>query len=147
MPLKRMPAASYLAASSESWWETAVTRWPPGRSTPSDRPAASPPIVSSTTSMSRTASVKSAAANAAPHQAWSYCMPVGRLDVLLDMLRPVPLSPFLPAYTAEGFFVAPGLLAQISHDDHEAVTAFGALDRGFLTPLLSQGIRWRRFDG
>ncbi|TDD46781.1 hypothetical protein E1286_19780 [Nonomuraea terrae] len=87
------------------------------------------------------------AMNAAPYQAWSYCMPTERLDTLWDMLRPVPLNPFMPTYTAEKFFVAPGLLAQISSDETEAVVAFAALKRELLTPLGAHGFRWRRFDG
>ena len=63
------------------------------------------------------------------------------------MLRPIPLSPFLPTYTAERFFLAPGLLTQVGGDENEAVVSFGALHRGTLTPLLAHGFRWRRFDG
>ena len=87
------------------------------------------------------------ALHAAPFHAWTYCMPTARLDTLLGMLRPVPLSPFLPTYTAEKFFVGPGLLAAVSADENEAVVSFGALHRGILTPLLEHGFRWSRFDG
>ncbi|WP_143044093.1 hypothetical protein [Nonomuraea jiangxiensis] len=87
------------------------------------------------------------AINAAPYHASSYCMPTARLDALWSMLRPIPLSPFLPAYTAERFFVAPGLLMQVSNDESEAVVSFGALHRGTLTPLLEHGFSWSRFDG
>ncbi|MEO3742307.1 hypothetical protein [Plantactinospora sp. B5E13] len=87
------------------------------------------------------------AMNAAPYRASTYCMPVARLDGLWDMLRPVPLDPFLPTYTAERFFVAPGLLTSVSSDANEAVVFFGALHRGTLSPLLEHGFRWSRFDG
>jgi hypothetical protein len=87
------------------------------------------------------------AMNAAPFHAWTSCMPTARLGTLWTALRPVPLSPFLPTYTAERFFVAPGLLAQVSADESEAVVSFGALHRGTLTPLLEHGFRWSRFDG
>ncbi|MFD7482992.1 hypothetical protein [Streptomyces mirabilis] len=87
------------------------------------------------------------AMNAAPYHAWTYCMPTARLDALCSMLRPIPLSPFLPTYTAERFFVAPGLLTQVSSDENEAVVNFGALHRGTLTPLLEHRFRWSRFDG
>lgn len=87
------------------------------------------------------------AMNAAPYHAWTYCMPPARLDALWSMLRPVPLSPFLPTFTAERFFVAPGLLTQVSSSQNEAVVSFGALHRGILTPLLEHGFRWSRFDG
>ncbi|WP_436532772.1 hypothetical protein [Actinoplanes sp. HUAS TT8] len=87
------------------------------------------------------------AMNAAPYRAWTYCMPTAGLDALWSMVRPVPLSPFLPTYTAERFFMAPGLLTQVSGDTKEAVVSFGALHRGTLTPLLAQGFRWARFDG
>lgn len=87
------------------------------------------------------------AMNAAHYQAWTYCMPTAGLAPLWSMLRPVPLSPFLPAYTAEKFFVAPGLLTRISSDDNEATVAFAALHRAMLTPLLEHGFRWSRFDG
>ncbi|MFD3480599.1 hypothetical protein [Streptomyces sp. NPDC058695] len=84
---------------------------------------------------------------AAPYQAWTYCMPTARLDTLWSMLRPIPLSPFLPTYTAEKLFVAPGLLMSASVDESEATVAFGALHRATLTPLLAHGFRWSRFDG
>ncbi|MDX3586174.1 hypothetical protein OG920_00920 [Streptomyces europaeiscabiei] len=74
-------------------------------------------------------------------------MPAARLAPLWSMLRPVPLSPFLPAYTAEKFFVAPGLLTRIISDENEAAVAFAALPRATLTPLLEHGYRWSRFDG
>jgi hypothetical protein len=87
------------------------------------------------------------AMNAALYQARTYCMPTARLAPLWTMLRPVPLSPFLPAYTAEKFYVAPGLLATISSDEHEAVVTFAALHRATLTQLLEHGFRWSSFDG
>ncbi|WOT40588.1 hypothetical protein [Streptomyces coeruleorubidus] len=87
------------------------------------------------------------AMNAALYQAWTYCMPTARLAPLWSMLCPVPLSPFLPAYTAEKFFVAPGLLTRITSDENEAAVAFAALHRATLTPLLEHGFRWSRFDG
>jgi hypothetical protein len=87
------------------------------------------------------------AMNAAPYHAWTYCMPTARLDALWSMLRPIPLTPFLPTYTAERFFVAPGLLTTVSSDENEAIAWFGALHRGTLTPLLEHGFRWSRFDG
>lgn len=87
------------------------------------------------------------AMNAALYQAWTYCMPTARLAPLWSMLRPVPLSPFQPAYTAEKFFVAPGLLTRISSDENEAAVAFAALHRATLTPLLEHDFRWSRFDG
>ncbi|MGW0477413.1 hypothetical protein [Streptomyces coeruleorubidus] len=59
----------------------------------------------------------------------------------------MPLSPFLPTYTAEEFFVAPGLLTTVSSDENEAVVAFAALHRATLTPLLEHEFRWERFDG
>ncbi|MFE1292754.1 hypothetical protein [Streptomyces sp. NPDC058751] len=87
------------------------------------------------------------AMNASPYHAWTYCTPTTRLDGLWSVLRPIPLSPFLPTYTAEKFFVAPGLLTQVSSDEKEAVVSFGALHRGTLTPLLEHGFHWSRFDG
>ncbi|WP_055711089.1 hypothetical protein [Streptomyces torulosus] len=87
------------------------------------------------------------AMNAAVYQATTYSMPTARLAPLWSMLRPVPLSPFLPTYTAEEFFVAPGLLTTISSDENEAVVAFAALHRATLTPLLEHEFRWSRFDG
>ncbi|WP_406292190.1 hypothetical protein [Embleya sp. NBC_00896] len=87
------------------------------------------------------------ASGAAPYQAWTNVVPTERLAPLGDMLRPVPLSPFLPTFTAERFFVAPGLLAQISSGEGEATVAFGALRRETLTPLREHPFPWRRFDG
>ncbi|MFI0263133.1 hypothetical protein ACH4OW_29380 [Streptomyces sp. NPDC017056] len=84
---------------------------------------------------------------AAPYHARTYTMPTARLDAQWDKLRPVPLSPFLPTYQGEKFYVAPGLLAALSSDEHEAMVSFGALHRGTLTPLLEHGFRWVRFDG
>ncbi|MFJ3861631.1 hypothetical protein ACIPRL_36085 [Streptomyces sp. NPDC090085] len=74
-------------------------------------------------------------------------MPTACLDVLWDKLRPVPLSPFLPTYQGEKFYVAPGLLATVSRDEHEATVSFGALHRGTLTSLLEHEFPWFRFDG
>jgi hypothetical protein len=87
------------------------------------------------------------AMNAAPYHAWTYVMPTARLAGLREALLAVPLSPLLPTYTAERFFVAPGLLVQMSGDENEAVVSFGALYRGILTPLLNHDFRWNRFDG
>ncbi|MBC6459399.1 hypothetical protein [Actinomadura sp. HBU206391] len=84
---------------------------------------------------------------AAPYHAWTYCMPTASLDALWNLLRPIPLSPFLPTFFAERFFAAPGLLAQVSNDDNELVVSFGALHRGTLTPLLEHRFRWSYFDG
>ncbi|MER6275581.1 hypothetical protein ABT202_04610 [Streptomyces sp900105245] len=83
----------------------------------------------------------------APYQARTYCMPTPCIAPLRSVLRPVPLSPFLPTYTGERFSVAPGLLAAISGDEKEAVVTFSALHRATLTPLLAHGYRWIRFDG
>ncbi|WP_328790918.1 hypothetical protein [Streptomyces sp. NBC_00273] len=82
-----------------------------------------------------------------PGRSATFCMPVVSVDGLWSVLRPVPLGPFLPTYSAERFFVAPGLLAVISADEDEAVACFGALHRAALTPLLAHGFRWSRFDG
>ncbi len=87
------------------------------------------------------------AVNAAPYHGSTRRMPTAGLDPLWHLLRPVPLAPFLPTYTAERFFVAPGLLAQVSSDGKEAVVGFGALHRGTLTPLLQHGFPWSHFDG
>ncbi len=87
------------------------------------------------------------AMNAALYQARTYCMPTQRLDPLWSTLRPVPLSPFLPTYEADKFYVAPGLLTTVSSDENEAVVTFAALHRATLTPLLEHGFRWFRFDG
>jgi hypothetical protein len=87
------------------------------------------------------------AMNAALYHARTYCMPTARLDALWHMLRPVRLSPFLPTYEAERFFVAPGLLATVSSNENGAVVSFAALHRGTLTPLLEHGFRWFHFDG
>ncbi|WP_329177559.1 hypothetical protein [Streptomyces sp. NBC_01477] len=73
-------------------------------------------------------------------------MPAARLDALRDVLRPVPLTPFLPTLTAGRPVIAPGLLARVSSDEGEAVVTFGALRRGSLTPLREHVFRWRRFD-
>ncbi|WP_344653535.1 hypothetical protein [Cryptosporangium japonicum] len=88
-----------------------------------------------------------AAVQTAPYQATTYVMPTAHLDALRSTLRPVPLSPFRPTCTAARFFLAPGLLAQVSGDDDESIVGFGALHRGTLTPLLAHGFRWSRFDG
>jgi hypothetical protein len=60
------------------------------------------------------------AMSAAPYQAWTYSMQTERLNPLRSTMSPVPLSPFLPTYTAERFFAAPGLLAQVGADENEA---------------------------
>ncbi|MCL2550784.1 MAG: hypothetical protein FWE75_01420 [Actinomycetia bacterium] len=83
----------------------------------------------------------------APGQAWTKVMPPSRLAPLRDVLRPVPLSPFLPMFTSESFYAAPGLLALINADDTEAIAAFGTLDRQTLTPLGEYPFPWSRFDG
>ncbi|MGW4196469.1 hypothetical protein [Streptomyces sp. NPDC005004] len=87
------------------------------------------------------------ATGGAPFHAATPYMPAARFDALRGVLRPVPLSPFLPAYTADRFFVAPGLLAQVSGDEDEVSVFFGALHRGTLTPLLDHGFPWSQFDG
>ncbi|WP_031071563.1 hypothetical protein [Streptomyces sp. NRRL WC-3742] len=87
------------------------------------------------------------ALNSAPYQAWAPNAPAGLLAPLLRLLRPVPLSPHLPAHHAVRFHVAPGLIAGVSGDGREAVVTFGALHRAVLTPLADRGFEWRRFDG
>lgn len=87
------------------------------------------------------------AMDGAPWRAWTDCMPAAHLEPLLDVLRPVPLSPFLPAHTADRFFAAPGLLASVSSDGDQAAVALGALHRESLTALLGHDFPWRRFDG
>jgi hypothetical protein len=77
----------------------------------------------------------------------TYCMPAASFDALWPLLRPIPLSPFLPTYEAEKVFVSPGLLVRASAGDDEAVASFAALHRGTLTPLLDHGFRWAGFDG
>jgi hypothetical protein len=128
--------------------------WPPGEADPrvwrtEDPDAAEPETTLEEEPLSRflLQFVLNEAVIAAPYQAWTFSMPTARLDPVRSTVRPVPLSPFLPTYTAERFFLAPGLLAQVSGDENEAVAGFGALHRGTLTPLLEHGLRWRRFDG
>ncbi|MFJ9446997.1 hypothetical protein ACIRRH_34885 [Kitasatospora sp. NPDC101235] len=84
---------------------------------------------------------------ASPYHARTYRLPAASLDPLLSTLRPVPLSPFLPAYDASRFFVAPGLIAAVSSDGSDAGVSFAALHRGTLMALLDYGFRWFRFDG
>ncbi|MFI1093281.1 hypothetical protein [Streptomyces sp. NPDC020917] len=83
---------------------------------------------------------------AAPFKAWTKVMPTSRLAPLRDVLRPVPLSPFLPMFTSESIYVAPGLLALINADGDEAVAAFGTLDRQTLMPLGEYPFPWSWFD-
>ncbi|MFJ9694784.1 hypothetical protein [Kitasatospora sp. NPDC101183] len=87
------------------------------------------------------------AVNSAPYQAWALSAPNERVAPLLRMLRPVPLGPYLPAYGAVRFHVAPGLIARVTGDEQEAVVTFGALHRAVLTPLSAHGFEWHRFDG
>ncbi|MFE7531584.1 hypothetical protein ACFU7Y_38635 [Kitasatospora sp. NPDC057542] len=84
---------------------------------------------------------------AAPYHAQTYGLPAAILEPLLSTLRPVPLSPFLPAHDAARFFVAPGLITAVSTDGTTAGISFAALHRGTLTALLDYGFRWFRFDG
>ncbi|WP_127500748.1 hypothetical protein [Actinoplanes solisilvae] len=87
-----------------------------------------------------------AATGLAPFNAWSRVMPVERLDPLRDFLRPVPLSPWLPTYTADLFYAAPGLLASVCASEGEAMVAFAARDRETLAPLRKYDFPWTRFD-
>jgi hypothetical protein len=82
----------------------------------------------------------------APFNAWTLVMPVERLEPLWDFLRPVPLSPFLPTYTGDLFYAAPGLLASVSAGETEATIAFGARHRESLAPLRAHDFPWARFD-
>ncbi|WP_411108576.1 hypothetical protein [Streptomyces sp. c-19] len=82
----------------------------------------------------------------APFRAWTFVMPVDRLEPLRSFLRPVPLSPYMPTYEGDLFYAAPGLLASISADETEAVIGFGARHREALAPLRAYGFPWRRFD-
>ncbi|MFJ6384635.1 hypothetical protein ACIQI7_32095 [Kitasatospora sp. NPDC092039] len=82
-----------------------------------------------------------------PYHARTYRLPAASLDPLLRTLRPVPLSPFMPAHDAARFFVAPGLIAAVSTDGTDAGVGFAALHRGTLTAILDYGFRWFRFDG
>ncbi|MER6345094.1 hypothetical protein ACWC10_06035 [Streptomyces sp. NPDC001595] len=86
------------------------------------------------------------ASGIAPFNAWTLVMPIERLEPLWDFLRPVPLSPFLPTYTSDLFYAAPGLLASVSADEIEATIAFGARHRETLAPLRAYDFPWRRFD-
>ncbi|MFI8251968.1 hypothetical protein [Streptomyces filamentosus] len=86
------------------------------------------------------------ASGIAPFNAWTYVMPTERLEPLWSVLRPVPLSPYMPAYGGHLFYAAPGLLASISADENEANAAFGARRRETLAPLKAYDFPWRRFD-
>ncbi|GHG04831.1 hypothetical protein ACFFSH_36900 [Streptomyces filamentosus] len=86
------------------------------------------------------------ASGIAPFNAWTYVMPTERLEPLWSVLRPVPLSPYMPAYGGHLFYAAPGLLASISADENEANAAFGARHRETLAPLKAYDFPWRRFD-
>ncbi|MFD7975317.1 hypothetical protein [Streptomyces sp. NPDC059071] len=86
------------------------------------------------------------ACDMAPFNAWTLVMPIEHLEPLWDFLCPVPLSPFLPAYTSDLFYAAPGLLASVSADETEATIAFGARHREALAPLRAYDFPWRRFD-
>ncbi|MET8546764.1 hypothetical protein ABZW03_40040 [Kitasatospora sp. NPDC004799] len=79
--------------------------------------------------------------------AMTYRLSAASPGPLLSTLRPVPLGPFLPAFDAARFFVAPGLLTALSTDGDDAGIRFAALHRGTLTPLLDHGVRWFHFDG
>ncbi|MEU9994193.1 hypothetical protein [Streptomyces sp. NPDC050848] len=82
----------------------------------------------------------------APFRAWTFVIPIERLEPLWSFLRPVPLSPFLPSYEGTVFYAAPGLLASVSSDETEAVIAFGARHRETLAPLRAYDFPWRHFD-
>ncbi|MET9652142.1 hypothetical protein ABZZ44_17985 [Streptomyces sp. NPDC006460] len=86
------------------------------------------------------------ACDIAPFNAWTLVMPIERLEPLWGFLRPVPLSPFLPTYTSDLFYAAPGLLASVSADETEATIAFGARHRETLALLRAYDFPWRRFD-
>ncbi|MFF8410602.1 hypothetical protein [Streptomyces omiyaensis] len=86
------------------------------------------------------------ASGIAPFRAWTHIMPVECLEPLSDLLRPVPLSPFLPDYRGDLFYAAPGLLASISADETEADVVFAARDGEVLAPLRAYDFSWHRFD-
>ncbi|GHJ97950.1 hypothetical protein SNE510_74690 [Streptomyces sp. NE5-10] len=87
------------------------------------------------------------ASGIAPFNAWTYVMPVERLEPLSHLLRPVPLAPWLPTYGSDLFYAAPGLLASISADETEATAVFAARDREVLASLRAYDFPWSRFDG
>ncbi|MFI9211536.1 hypothetical protein ACIGW7_25865 [Streptomyces sp. NPDC053253] len=86
------------------------------------------------------------ASGIAPFNAWTYVMPVERLEPLSDLLRPVSLAPWLPTYGSDLFYAAPGLLASISADETEATAVFAARDREVLASLRAYDFPWSRFD-
>ncbi|MFC7979174.1 hypothetical protein ACFUT3_28565 [Streptomyces cinereoruber] len=87
------------------------------------------------------------ASGIAPFNAWTYVMPTERLELLWSFLRPVPLSPYMPAYGGHLFYAAPGLLASISADENHADAAFGTRHRETLALLKAYDFPWSRFDG
>ncbi|WP_143080535.1 hypothetical protein [Actinacidiphila rubida] len=144
------------AGTDEGTWDWSVP-WPPEAAGGADPPVwltfsphrPDPEVVVEHEPLSRflLQYVLFEAQHAAPYQAWTRVMPTTRLAPLRDVLRPLPLSPFLPMFTAERLFVAPGLLVQISADDEEAVFSAGTLHREALAPLGELPFPWTRFDG
>ncbi|SEC24762.1 hypothetical protein [Streptomyces sp. TLI_105] len=82
----------------------------------------------------------------APFRAWTFVLPLERLEPLWSFLRPVPLSPHKPTYESSVFYAAPGLLASISAHESKATIGFGARHRETLAPLRTYDFPWRHFD-
>ncbi|WP_369779857.1 hypothetical protein [Streptomyces sp. R33] len=83
----------------------------------------------------------------ADHLALPRRLTAPQVELITQVLQPVPLRPFWP-WVPTRFYVAPGLVMRVGSEDGEEFDAWaGATHRTALSPLADLPIDWLRFDG
>ncbi|MFF4414385.1 hypothetical protein ACFYY8_17805 [Streptosporangium sp. NPDC001559] len=84
----------------------------------------------------------------APYQALCVDLAAEYVDTLAAALTPVPWEPWRWPNDSTRFYVAPGVIAEMTDQGHGNVSVWaGAVHRSVLRPLGRLGIPWTDFDG
>ncbi|KAB2350334.1 hypothetical protein [Actinomadura rudentiformis] len=89
----------------------------------------------------------SEAVMSAPYQAWSGHIPTPMAEPLTTILARVPLKTWMWSWYSASFYVAPGLVAEITETEEQSWIRMGATHRSVLRPLADLHIQWSTFDG
>ncbi|MET8043660.1 hypothetical protein ABZU25_22690 [Micromonospora sp. NPDC005215] len=84
----------------------------------------------------------------AHHMALSTQLEAEHVEIVTAGLTPLPWEPWRWPNDSTRFFVAPGMIAEVTDSWHGRFSmSIGTVHRSVLRPLSGLGIRWMRFDG
>jgi hypothetical protein len=84
----------------------------------------------------------------APYIALGTELAAWHVERLTGLMTPLPWEPWRWPNDSTRFFVAPGMIAEVTYNRHGKYSAWvGALQRGVLRPLNNLEIPWTSFDG